>query len=131
MAHFAEIDASNIVIRILVLADKDTQDENGNEVESVGAKYLHDGLSGTWVKTSYNTHGNIHSLGGTPFRKNCAGKGYTFDEARDAFIQPKPFASWTLNEDTCIWEAPTERPDDGKLYNWNEDTQAWDEYIQP
>ena len=127
MAHFAEIDASNIVIRKLVLADKDTQDENGNEVESVGAKYLHDGLGGTWKRTSYNTIGVVNSLGETTFRKNYAGKGYTFDEARDAFIEPKPFTSWTLNEDTCQWEAPTAHPNDGKIYTWNEDTQAWDE----
>ena len=117
MAHFVEIDDSNIVIRGVVLDDKDTQDESGNEVESVGAKYLSDGFGGTWKRTSYN--GN--------FRKNFAGNGYTFDEARDAFIPPKPFDSWTLNEDTCQWDAPTAYPDDGDEYSWNEDTGAWEE----
>ena len=127
MAHFVKIDNSNKVVQVVVLDDKDTQDENGNEVESIGAKYLHDGFGGTWLRTSYNTQGNIHSLGGTPFRKNCAGTGYTYDETRDAFIAPQPYPSWTLTEDTCLWDAPVAHPDDGKLYDWNEDTQAWDE----
>jgi len=127
MAHFVKIDASNIVIGGVVLDDKDTEDENGNEVESVGAKYLSDGFGGTWKKTSYNTSGNVHRLGGTPFRKNYAGIGYTFDEGRDAFYAPKPYPSWTLNEGTCQWDAPTAYPDDGKKYEWNEDTTSWDE----
>ena len=127
MAHFVEIDDSNIVIKGVVLDDKDTQDESGNEVESVGAKYLSDGFGGTWKKTSYNTHGGVHSLGGTPFRKNYAGIGYSYDAAKDAFIPPKPYPSWTLNEDTCQWAAPTAKPDDGKVYIWNEGTTSWDE----
>jgi len=127
MAHFAEIDALHKVVRILVLDNKDTQDESGNEVESVGAKYLSDGFGGTWKRTSYNTSGGVHSLGGTPFRKNYAGIGHTYDASKDAFISPQPYPSWTLNEDTCQWEAPTAYPDDGKKYVWNEDTQAWDE----
>ena len=127
MAHFVEIDASNIVIRGVVLDDKDTQDENGDEVESVGAKYLSDGFGGTWKRTSYNTYGGVHNLGGTPFRKNYAGIGYTYDAAKDAFYSPKPYPSWTLNEDTCQWDAPTAYPDDGKRYSWNEATTAWDE----
>ena len=127
MAHFVEIDASNIVIRGVVLDDKDTQNENGDEVESLGAKYLSDGFGGTWKRTSYNTFGGVHSLGGTPFRKNYAGIGFTYDETRDAFYEPKPYDSWTLNEDTCQWESPEAYPDDGKRYEWNEDTQAWDE----
>jgi len=126
MAHFVEIDASNIVIRGVVLDDKDTQDVSGNEVESVGAKYLSDGFGGTWKRTSYNTSGGVHSLDGTPFRKNYAGKGYIFDEARDAFYVPNPYPSWTLTEDTCQWDAPTAMPDDDKAYNWNEDTTSWD-----
>jgi hypothetical protein len=125
MARFAEIDVLKKVIRVLVLDDKDTQDKNGNEVESVGAKYLHDAFGGTWVRTSYNTKGGVHKLGGTPFRKNHAGKGYTYDETRDAFIPPQPFNSWTLNEDTCNWEAPSAYPDDGKMYEWNEETTSW------
>ena len=127
MAHFVEIDASNIVLQVVVLDDKDTQDESGNELESVGAKYLSDGFGGTWKKTSYNTHGGVHSLGGTPFRKNYAGIGYSYDAAKDAFIPPKPYPSWTLNEDTCQWAAPTAKPDDGKRYEWNEGTTSWDE----
>ena len=127
MAHFVEIDASNIVLQVVVLDDKDTQDESGNEVESVGAKYLSDGFGGIWKKTSYNTYGGVHSLGGTPFRKNYAGIGYSYDAAKDAFIPPKPYPSWTLDEDTCQWESPVAYPDDGKRYEWNEGTTSWDE----
>ena len=127
MAHFAEIDDSNIVLRVLVLDDKDSQDESGNEVESIGAKYLNDSFGGTWKRTSYNTRSNIHSLDGTPFRKNYAGTGFIYDDAKDAFYAPQPFASWTLNEDTCQWDAPVTYPDDGKLYDWNEGTTSWDE----
>jgi hypothetical protein len=127
MAHFVEIDASNIVIKVVVLDDKDTQDESGNEVESVGAKYLSDGFGGTWKRTSYNTSGGVHSLGGTPFRKNYAGIGYTYDASKDAFIPPQPWSSWTLNETTCQWEPPTAHPNDGKNYEWNEETTSWDE----
>ena len=126
MAHFAEIDALKRVIRVLVLANKDTQDKHGNEVESVGAKYLHDGFGGTWLQTSYNTKRGVHKLEGTPFRKNYAGTGYTYDDTRDAFIPPKPYPSWTLNESTCNWEAPVAKPpDDGKPHIWNESTQNW------
>ena len=127
MAHFAEINNSNKVLRVLVVDDKDTQDEDGNEVEAVGAKYLSDGFGGTWKRTSYNTSIGVHRLGSTPFRKNHAGKGYTFDEIRDAFIPPQPYPSWVLNEDTCIWDSPTAMPSDGKEYNWNEDTKSWEE----
>ena len=126
MAHFVEINASNIVIRVVVLDDKDTQDENGNEVESIGAKYLSDAFGGTWLRTSYNTSGGVHSIVETPFRKNYAGIGYTFDATRDAFIPLKPFDSWTLTEDTCQWNAPIVLPDEDRQYNWNEDTQTWD-----
>ena len=126
MARFAEIDVFKKVIRVLVLDDKDTQDKKGNEVESVGIKYLNNGFGGTWVRTSYNTQGGVHILGGTPFRKNHAGIGFTYDETRDAFIPPKPFNSWTLNEDSCNWEAPSAKPDDGKMYEWNEETTSWD-----
>ena len=125
MARFAEIDVFKKVIRVLVLDDKDTQDKKGNEVESVGVKYLNNAFGGTWVRTSYNTQGGVHTLGGTPFRKNHAGIGFTYDEDRDAFIPKQPFNSWTLNEDTCNWEAPVARPDDGKLYDWNEETVGW------
>ena len=108
MAHFAEIDAENIVIRVLVT---DNNDPNGDE----GYKWLLENFDGRWVKTSYNAK----------IRKNFAGIGYTYDEARDAFIAPKPFPSWVLNEDTCRWEAPTPYPDDGVMYEWDEEAGDW------
>ncbi len=86
-----------------------------------------DSSPGEWIQTSYNTRGGEHTLGGTPLRKNYAGIGYTYDRERDAFIPPKPYPSWTLNEDTCLWNPPVAYPTDDKLYNWNEDTQTWDE----
>ncbi len=127
MAHFVEINALHEVINGVVLDDNQALDASGNEVESIGAKYLHDMFGGTWLRTSYNTYGGVHKLGGTPFRKNYAGIGYTYDAAKDAFIPPQPWPSWTLNEDTCQWEAPTAYPDDGKMYIWNEETTSWDE----
>jgi len=120
MAHFAEIDAEGTVLRVLVVAD----DQEGRGQEFLANDL---GLGGTWKKTSYNTAGGVHSNGGTPFRKNYAGIGFKYDEGRDAFIPPKPFASWSLNEDTCLWEAPVEYPGDGGMYTWNEDTTSWDE----
>lgn len=95
MAHWAEIDENNIVQRVLVTS---------NETSDEGYQWLIDNLGGTWVKTSYNTLGNVHLQGGTPFRKNYAGIGYTYDANRDAFIPPKPDGEWVLNEDTCLWE---------------------------
>ena len=127
MAHFAEIDALQRVIRVLVVDDVDTQDKNGNEVDSIGMKYLNDAFGGTWLKTSYNTYGNTHRLGGTPFRKNFAGIGNTYDSTRDAFISAKSYPSWTLNETTCLWEPPVDYPDDNKKYDWDEDTTNWKE----
>jgi len=79
-----------------------------------------------WKQTSYNTYGGAHKTGGTPFRKNHAGIGYTYDEDRDTFIPKKPFASWTLNETTCLWEPPVVKPNDGQRYIWNEENQTWD-----
>ena len=108
MSHWAEIDGENKVIRVVV---GDNNDPNGDE----GYQWLVDNLGGTWIKTSYN--GNI--------RKNYAGIGYTYDEQRDAFIAPKTFNSWILNEETCCWEAPTPMPTDGKIYNWDEATTSW------
>ena len=118
MAHFAEIDASNLVVRVLVVPDAQ---------ENRGQEFLADdlGLGGTWKKTSYNTQGGVHALGGTPYRKNYAGIGYTFDAAKDAFIPPKPYASWILNEGTCNWEAPVAMPTDDKMYRWDEETTNW------
>ena len=121
MAHFAEIDAEGTVLRVLVVAD--AQEDRGQE-------FLADdlGLGGTWKKTSYNTVGGVHTGGGTPYRKNYAGIGFKYDNALDAFIPPKPFASWDLNEDTCLWEAPTPMPvEEGKFFTWDEDTTSWKE----
>jgi len=119
MAHFAEIDENGIVLRVLVV---------DNAQESNGQDFLANtlGLGGTWVKTSYNTVGGVHTNGGTPLRKNYAGIGYTYDSDRDAFIPPKPFASWTLDEDSCLWDAPVAYPTDGAMYTWNEETTSWD-----
>ena len=122
MAHWAEIDSDNIVTRVLVVAD-DKED---------GQKFLAEdlGLGGTWKKTSYNTQGGVHANGGTPYRKNFAGVGYKFDAAKDAFIPPKPFASWTLNATSCLWEAPTPMPTDDKRYMWDEPTTSWKEVTE-
>ena len=119
MAHFAEIDENGVVLRVLVV---------DNAQENDGQNFLANtlGLGGTWVKTSYNTSGGVHNNGGTPLRKNYAGIGYTYDSVRDAFIPPKPYASWLLNEDSCLWEAPVAYPSDGQPYVWNESTTSWD-----
>lgn len=116
MAHFAELGENNVVLRVIVVDNKDTADTAGNEVEAIGAEFCRNLLGGTWKQTSYN--GN--------FRKNYAGIGFTYDSGRDAFVPPKPFASWLLNEDTCRWDAPVAYPADGRLYTWNEETTAWD-----
>jgi hypothetical protein len=118
MAHFAEVDENNIVLRVLVVDD--LQESNGQEFLATTL-----GLGGTWIKTSYNTAGGVHSNGGTPLRKNYAGIGYTYDSGRDAFIPPKPYPSWILNEESCVYEAPVARPTEG-LYTWNEETTSWD-----
>ena len=120
MAHFAEIDSNGVVLRVLVVADE--QEDRGQEFLANDL-----GLGGTWLKTSYNTSGGVHSNGGTPFRKNYAGVGYTYDSAKDAFIPPKPFASWVLDDATCLWNAPKPYPTDGAMYSWNEETLNWEE----
>ena len=107
MAHFAKIE-SGIVTQVIV-AEQDFVDTQ----------------VGTWVQTSYNTHGSRHTLGNTPLRKNYAGIGYTYDNLRNAFYAPQPFPSWTLNETTCLWEPPVALPDDDKMYTWDEDTTSW------
>ena len=117
MAHFARVE-NNIVTQVLVVPD--SQQDRGNEYLSLDL-----GLGGSWYKTSYNTIGGVHTSGGTPYRKNYAGIGYTFDSNRQAFIPPKPFPSWILNEETCLWEAPTEYPTDGEVYVWDENTISW------
>ena len=84
-----------------------------------------DSSPGEWIQTSYNTRGGVHANGGTPLRKNYAGMSFTYDRVRDAFIPPKPFASWTLDDETCLWQAPVPMPDDGKNYEWIESTTSW------
>jgi hypothetical protein len=117
MAHFAELDNNNIVVRVIVVAD---------EHEADGENWCRNLLGGFWKKTSYNTRAGVHSNGGTPYRKNYAGIGYSYDPERDAFIPAKPFNSWILNEDTCLWDPPIPMPtDEGKLYKWDEDTLNW------
>jgi hypothetical protein len=90
-----------------------------------------DSSPGEWIQTSYNTSGGVHKNGGTPLRKNYAGVGFTYDRTKDAFIPPKPFNSWLLNETTCLWEAPTPMPQDDKVYNWDEPTTSWVEVVTP
>ena len=114
MAHFAKIDENNRVTQVIV-AEQDV---------------INTGLFGDpalWIQTSYNTHGGVHLTGGTPLRKNFAGIGFTYDLANDCFTPPQPFASWTLDTQTCLWQPPTPMPQDGKMYSWNETTQTWDE----
>jgi len=122
MAHFAKIDTSGIVVFVTVGRDED------NELELCAR------TGDIYRQTSYNTRGGIHYKPNShdpsedqsqAFRKNYAGKGYTYDQTRDAFIPPKPFPSWVLNEDTCRWDAPIPRPDDGKMYEWDEGTTSW------
>jgi hypothetical protein len=115
MSHFAKLDKNNIVVFVTV----GRQEDDGKEAELTAR------TGDVYKQTSYNTQGGVHLLGGTPFRKNYAGIGYTYDEERDAFIPSKEFNSWVLNEETCLWEAPTAMPLDGKLYDWDESQQKW------
>ena len=127
MASFAKIGLNNKVIEVLSVHNNELLDANSVEQEVNGIDFLTK-LTGwaLWKQTSYNTRGGVHLTGGTPFRKNHAGIGSTYDEDRDAFIPPKPFNSWTLNEDTCLWEAPVALPDTENRYTWNEATTSWD-----
>src|SRR5210317_2174081 len=127
MASFAKIGLNNKVIEVLSVNNEVLKDSNGVEQENIGIDFLTK-LTGwaIWKQTSYNTNGGLHKLGGTPFRKNHASIGYTYDEDRDAFIPKKPYNSWILNETTCLWEAPVALPDTENRYNWNEETQQWD-----
>jgi hypothetical protein len=118
MAHYAFLDENNIVTEVIV--GKNEGEEGINWEQHYGS------FRGQLCKrTSYNTNGGVHSLGGTPFRKNYAGIGMTYDQQRDAFISPKPYNSWILNETTCLWEAPVAYPTDGQIYSWNEENQKW------
>ena len=122
MAHFAKLNEENIVTKVVVVVNEVIQDENNNEVESLGVDFLNDlyGTNDVWLQTSYNGS----------FRKNYAGVGYTYDYDKDAFISPKRFDSWILNEDTCRWESPTPYPSDDKIYTWNEDILNWEEITE-
>ncbi len=121
MAHFAKINSDNIVEIVHVVNNAVITKEDGTEDESKGKDFLNSLFgSATWVQTSYNNN----------FRKNYAAVGYTYDSIRDAFIPPKPYNSWVLNEDTCQWESPVEFPDANNRYNWNEENQEWD-YVGP
>ena len=127
MASFAKLNSENIVITVESVVNEVLKDSNGIEQENIGIDFLKSlyGQDTNWRQTSYNTHGGIHSLGGIPFRKNHAGIGMTYDQTRDAFIPPKPFNSWILNENTCLWDAPVARPNDNNIYSWNEENQNW------
>lgn len=118
MAHFVELDNDNIVVRGIVVHNNELLDESGNESEAKGIDFCTNLLGGRWIQTSYN--GN--------FRKNYAGNGYVYDEVRDAFIAPKPYPSWILNEDTCKWEPPISYPmEENKAHYWDEDSLSWRE----
>ena len=143
MASFAKIE-NNIVTIVVSVVNDVLKDSNGVEQEAIGVQFLktlYNEPNAIWKQTSYNTRGGVHNNEGIPFRKNHAGIGYTYDESRDAFISPKPYNGWVLNEDTCIWEAPIPYPEtytknlveiDGSgnprkdPYIWNESTLTWD-----
>jgi hypothetical protein len=117
MAHFAKLDKNNVVLEVNAVDNQDIQNLPFPESEPVGVQFLTSWSGGytNWKQTSYNKN----------FRKNYAGSGYVYDAQKDAFIPPKPFNSWLLNENTCLWEPPVPRPTDDKNYSWNEDTASW------
>jgi hypothetical protein len=117
MAHFAKLDENNVVTDVIVVNNIEMLAADGSESELMGVAFLirWSGGYSNWKQTSYNNR----------IRKNYAGIGYTYDATRDAFIPPQPFPSWTLNEDTCLWDAPTPMPTDGQFYRWDEPTTSW------
>jgi hypothetical protein len=123
MAHFAELGENNVVLQVIVVDNKDIKDTFGVEQEEIGIAFCRNLLGGTWKQTSYNAS----------FRKNYAGVGYTYDSVRDAFLPPKTYPSWVLNEATCQWEAPVPKPDDvdfpTRYYRWQEETLSWIEIV--
>ena len=132
MAHFAELDDQHVVVRVIVVSNEDA----GSLPGLAGEAFCTNLLGGRWKQTSYNTHGGVHYSpatnqpdDGVPLRKNYAGVGYSYDETRDAFIPPSPFASWVLNEDTCVWDPPVPRPTESApeewFYQWDEPTRNW------
>lgn len=120
MAHFAQIDENNTVIQVIVVDNKELLDASGQESEIKGIEFCQNLFGGVWKQTSYN--GN--------FRKNFAGVGYIYDDQRDAFIEPKPFPSWVLNENTCKWESAVPKPDDGQPYFWSEKQMCWVKFVR-
>ena len=112
MAHYARIDDNDTVIEVIVIEHDQVITGQFGNIDKL-------------IQTSYNTHGGVHISGGTPLRKNYAVAGYKYDRERDAFIPPQPFASWSLNEDSCLWEAPTLYPETTEMLIWNEETQSW------
>lgn len=122
MAHYAIVDGYNMVIDVIT-------GKNENDGIINWERYYSDLLNQRVLRTSYNTKGGIHLNGGEPFRKNYASVGYYYDSTRDAFIPPKIYSSWVLNEDSCLWEPPIQYPNDGKNYIWNEETVSWKEVI--
>ena len=132
MAHFAQIDSNNIVTQVIVVADADTADAQGNHMESIGLAFCQRLIGGNWKQTSYNTQGGVHANGGTPLRGNYAGIGYTYDPTNDVFYAPQPYPSWTISAPTWTWTSPVPYPTDvgteesPKRYTWNEETKAWD-----
>ena len=122
MAHFCKLGKGNKVLKV------ETISNDVAPTEQAGVDFLNNlyGTNDIWKQTSYNTRGGIHLLDGTPFRKNFAGIGFTYHQTRNAFIPPKPYPSWSLNETTCLWEAPVDYPTDGQNYEWNETNQSWD-----
>ena len=122
MAHFAKLGIGNKVLKVEVVSN------DVATTEQAGVDFLNNlyNTRDVWKQTSYNTKSGVHKTGGTPFRKNYAGIGFKYDQTRDAFIPPKSYNSWVLNEETCLWEAPVIKPDDGQRYSWNETNQTWD-----
>jgi hypothetical protein len=119
MAHYAFLDDNNIVTEVIVGKN---EGEDGIDWE----QHYGDFRGQVCKRTSYNTQGGVHNADGAPYRKNYAGIGYSYDAVRDAFVPPKPFASWSLNETSCLWEPPVAYPSDGNPYTWNEETTSWD-----
>ena len=133
MASFAKLNSENIVTTVVSVVNDVLKDSNGIEKESIGVQFLknlYNEPEAIWKQTSYNTIGGVHSNNKTPFRKNHAGIGYIYDSQRDAFIPPKPFNSWILNEDTCFWESPIPKPTTelqySQYYFWNESIINWE-----
>jgi hypothetical protein len=135
MAYFAKINDNNIVVDVVAVHNNELL-VDGNESEQQGIDFLNttykvDNVN--WKQTSYNTHAGVHSEGGTPLRKNYGGIGFTYDADRDAFISPKPYNSWILDETTCIWNSPVAMPEDAsptKRYDWNEENLNWEVVVE-